>query len=142
MNPYDPYSIPDPDGGIDLFHITHLLTLGAIWVVGAFVIVTLALVVWRLQSPATYQRHIAAPARRTWRVVCTTASWSRIEGLRFVDFRACHTYGLAGQNHDEDSLESSSPSRREHVRPLSAHDRPHTDRADGGRPRKGGSRNP
>lgn len=78
MNPYDPYSIPDPDGGIDLFHITHLLTLGAIWVVGAFVIVTLALVVWRLQSPATYQRHIAAPARRTWRVVCTTASWSRI----------------------------------------------------------------
>lgn len=26
--PSDPYSIPDPDAGTDLFDLTHLLTVG------------------------------------------------------------------------------------------------------------------
>ena len=36
--PSDPYSIPDPDSGIDFDHLTHLLTLGAIWLVGTVVV--------------------------------------------------------------------------------------------------------
>jgi DNA segregation ATPase FtsK/SpoIIIE, S-DNA-T family len=55
--PSDPYSTPDPDSGIDFDHLTHLLTLGAMWLVGTVVVVAIALVIWRLQSPATYEHY-------------------------------------------------------------------------------------
>jgi DNA segregation ATPase FtsK/SpoIIIE, S-DNA-T family len=76
--PTDPYSIPDPDGGIDFGHLTHLLTLGAMWLVGTVVVITLALVIWRLRSPATFKRYVAAPAHRTWWLLWALTSWPRV----------------------------------------------------------------
>lgn len=76
--PSDPYSIPDPDSGIDFDHLTHLLSLGAMWLVGMIVIVSLALVVWRLRSPATFKHYVAAPASRAWWLLWALTSWSRV----------------------------------------------------------------
>jgi DNA segregation ATPase FtsK/SpoIIIE, S-DNA-T family len=76
--PSDPYPIPDPDSGIDFDHLTHLLTLGAMWLVGTVVVVAIALVIWRLQSPATYEHYFGAPARGArWQLWAVT-SWSRV----------------------------------------------------------------
>ena len=76
MNPHDPYSTPY--SGIDLDHLTDLLTLGAMCLVAAVGIVSLALVVWRLQSPATYERYVADPARRARWLLWAMISWPRV----------------------------------------------------------------
>lgn len=49
--PSDPYSIPDPDAGTDLFDLTHLLTVGATWLTAVTGVVTLSLVVWNCVRP-------------------------------------------------------------------------------------------
>jgi DNA segregation ATPase FtsK/SpoIIIE, S-DNA-T family len=56
--PSDPYSIPDPDGGIDFFDLTPLLAVGAMWLIAMIGMVTFSLVVWRLRSPATFGRYV------------------------------------------------------------------------------------
>ena len=76
--PSDPYSIPDPDGGIDFLDLTHLLTVGAMWLIAAIGGVTLALVVWRLRSPATFGRYVATPACRARWVLWALTSWPRV----------------------------------------------------------------
>jgi DNA segregation ATPase FtsK/SpoIIIE, S-DNA-T family len=76
--PSDPYSIPDPDGGIDFDHLTHLLKLGVIWVIGIIVVVATALIVWRLRSPATYERYFGTPARQALWTLWGMASWPRV----------------------------------------------------------------
>lgn len=75
--PSDPYSIPDPDAGTDLFDLTHLLTVGATWLTAVTGVVTLSLVVWRLRSPATFRRYVATPV-----------SLARVMGPPF-----CHEHG-------------------------------------------------
>jgi DNA segregation ATPase FtsK/SpoIIIE, S-DNA-T family len=76
--PSDPYSIPDPDGGIDFLDLTHLLTLGAMWLIAAIGVVAFALVVWRLRSPATFQRYVAKPAHRARWPLWAVTSWPRV----------------------------------------------------------------
>ena len=84
MNPYDPYPVVPTDphstpySGIDFDHLTDLLTLGAIWLVAAVGIVSLALIVWRLRSPGTYERYLAVPARRARWLLWAVTSWSRV----------------------------------------------------------------
>ncbi len=78
MNPYDPYSVPDPDGGIDLDHFAHLLKLGIMWLIATIVAVTISLVVWRLRSPATYERYFGSHARQIWWLFWAMTSWPRI----------------------------------------------------------------
>jgi S-DNA-T family DNA segregation ATPase FtsK/SpoIIIE len=84
MNPYDPYPVVPTDpystpySGIDVDHLTDLLTLGALWLVAAVGIVSLGLVVWRLRSPATYERYVAAPARRARWILWAVISWPRV----------------------------------------------------------------
>lgn len=78
MNPYDPYSVPDPDGGIDLDHLAHLLKLGIIWLIATVVAVTISLVVWRLRSPATYERYFGSHARQVCWLFWAMTSWPRI----------------------------------------------------------------
>lgn len=86
MSPYDPdpvassdpYSTPDPGGGIDFDHVTHLLTVGAIWLIGTVVVVAIALVLWRLQSPVTYERYFGASVRRARWLLWSVTSWSRV----------------------------------------------------------------
>ncbi|AFC41908.1 cell division protein FtsK [Mycobacterium intracellulare] len=76
--PSDPYSIPDPDAGTDLFDLTHLLTVGATWLTAVTGVVTLSLVVWRLRSPATFGRYVATPARRIRWLLWALTSWPRV----------------------------------------------------------------
>lgn len=78
MNPYDPDSVPDPDGGIDLDHFAHLLKLGIIWLIATVIVVTMTLVVWRLRSPATYGRYFGSHARQAWWLLWAITSWPRI----------------------------------------------------------------
>jgi S-DNA-T family DNA segregation ATPase FtsK/SpoIIIE len=76
--PGDPYSIPDPDGGIDFFNLTHLLAVVALWLIAAIGVLALSLVVWRLHSPATFGRHVATPARRARWLLWALTSWPRV----------------------------------------------------------------
>lgn len=76
--PSDPYSIPDPDGGIDFDHITHVLTVGTTWLVGTVVVVAAALIVWRLRSPATYERYFSAHARQVRWMLWSVTTWPRV----------------------------------------------------------------
>jgi DNA segregation ATPase FtsK/SpoIIIE, S-DNA-T family len=76
--PNDPYSPPDPDDGIDFDHLTHLLKLCVIWVIGIIVVVATALLIWRLRSPATYERYFGTPARQARWMLWGMASWPRI----------------------------------------------------------------
>lgn len=76
--PSDPYSIPDPDAGTDLFDLTHVLTVGATWLTAVTGVVTLSLVVWRLRSPATFRRYVATPARRARWLLWALISWPRV----------------------------------------------------------------
>ncbi|MGO9185725.1 cell division protein FtsK [Mycobacterium sp.] len=78
MNPYDPYSVPDPDGGIDLDHFAHLLKLGIIWLIATIVAVTISLVVWRMRSPAAYERYFGSHARQVWWLFWAMTSWPRV----------------------------------------------------------------
>lgn len=76
--PSDPYSISDPDGGIDFFDLTHLLAVGAMWLIAAIGVVALSLVVWRLRSSATFGRYVATPARRARWLLWALTSWPRV----------------------------------------------------------------
>ncbi|WAJ44608.1 FtsK/SpoIIIE domain-containing protein [Mycobacterium sp. Aquia_216] len=76
--PSDPYSIPDPDGGIDFFDLTHLLAVGAMWLIAVIGAVTVSLVVWKLRSPATFGRYVATPAWRTRWLLWALISWPRV----------------------------------------------------------------
>jgi DNA segregation ATPase FtsK/SpoIIIE, S-DNA-T family len=76
--PNDPYSIPDPDGGIDFDHLTDLLKLGIIWLVGTLVVAAIALLIWRLRSPATYERYVGTPARRARWMLWGVTFWPRV----------------------------------------------------------------
>jgi S-DNA-T family DNA segregation ATPase FtsK/SpoIIIE len=76
--PSDPYSIPDPDAGTDLPDLTHLLAVGAMWLIAMIGVVTLSLVVWRLRSPATFGRYVATPARQARWLLWALFSWPRI----------------------------------------------------------------
>jgi DNA segregation ATPase FtsK/SpoIIIE, S-DNA-T family len=76
--PSDPYSTPDLDGGIDFGHVTHLLTVGIIWLVGVVVVVATTLIVWRLQSPATYERYFGAHARQVRWMLWSVTAWPRV----------------------------------------------------------------
>jgi S-DNA-T family DNA segregation ATPase FtsK/SpoIIIE len=76
--PNDPYSTPDPDGGIDFDHITHLLTVGITWLVGAVVVVATGLLIWSLQSPATYERYFGAYARQARWMLWSITAWPRV----------------------------------------------------------------
>lgn len=76
--PSDPYSTPDLDGGIDFGHITHLLIVGILWFVGAIVVAATALIVWRLQSPATYERYLGANARQIRWMLWSVTAWPRV----------------------------------------------------------------
>ena len=87
--PSDPYSVPDPEGGIDFFDLTHLLAVGAMWLIAVIGVVTLSLVVWRLGSPATFGRYVATSARRTRWLIWALISWPRVA-------RAC---GLSTSEH-------------------------------------------
>ena len=81
MNPHDPYPVvpsPYPESGIEVDHLKHLLVVGALWLVAAVGIVSLALVVWRLRSPATYELYVATPARRARWLLWALVSWSRV----------------------------------------------------------------
>ena len=78
MNPYDPYPAPDPDDGIDLGHLAHLLKLGIVWLIVTVVAVTISLVVWRLRSPATFERYFGSHARQVWWLFWAMTSWPRI----------------------------------------------------------------
>jgi S-DNA-T family DNA segregation ATPase FtsK/SpoIIIE len=78
MNPYDPYPVPDPDNGIDLGHLAHLLKLGIMWLIVTVVAVTTSLVVWRLRSPATFERYFGSHARQVWWLFWAMSSWPRI----------------------------------------------------------------
>lgn len=76
--PSDPYSIPDPDAGMDLLDLTHLLAVGAVWLIAMIGVVSLSLVVWRLRSPATFGRHVATPARQVRWLLWALFSWPRV----------------------------------------------------------------
>jgi DNA segregation ATPase FtsK/SpoIIIE, S-DNA-T family len=84
MSPYDPvvpsgpYPIPGPNAGIDLLDLTHLLAVGAMWLIAMIGVVTLSLVVWRLRSPATFARHVATPARQARWLLWALISWPRV----------------------------------------------------------------
>ncbi|CQD21020.1 DNA segregation ATPase FtsK/SpoIIIE-like protein [Mycobacterium lentiflavum] len=76
--PSDPYPVPDPDTGMDLFDLTHLLAVGAMWLIAVIGAVTVSLVVWKLCSPATFGRHIATPARQARWLLWALISWPRV----------------------------------------------------------------
>ncbi len=76
--PSDPYSIPDPDGGIDFLDLQHVLAVGVMWLIAAIGVVTLTLIVWRLRSPATFRRYVATPGRRARWVLWALISWPRV----------------------------------------------------------------
>lgn len=76
--PSDPYSIPDPDVGMDFLDLTHLLAVGAMWLIAVIGMVTLSLVVWRLRSPATFGRYVATPVRWARWLLWALISWPRV----------------------------------------------------------------
>ncbi|QUR68946.1 cell division protein FtsK [Mycobacterium spongiae] len=86
MNPYDAYpvipsyvySVPDPGGGIDFGHLAHLLKLGIMCLVATVAAVAISLIVWRLRSPAKYERHFGSRARQAWWEFWAMTSWPRI----------------------------------------------------------------
>ena len=76
--PNDPYSIPEPNSGVDFFDLGNFLALGLMWVVGTVAVVATALLIWRLRSPGTYEHRFGAHVRRArWRLWGMT-SWSRV----------------------------------------------------------------
>ncbi|OIN80203.1 cell division protein FtsK [Mycobacterium malmoense] len=76
--PSDPYSIPDPGGGIDFLDLAHLLTVGALCLVAAIAVAIIALVVWKLRSPVTFERSVATPACRARWLLWASISWPRV----------------------------------------------------------------
>lgn len=84
MSPYDPvvpsepYSIPEPNGGTDFLDLAQMLTVGAIWLVAAIGVGIIALVVWRLRSPVTFERSVATPACRARWMLWASISWPRV----------------------------------------------------------------
>lgn len=76
--PSDPYSVPDPDGGTDFLDLAHVLTVGAIWLFAAIGVAIVALVVWRLRSPAVFERSVATPASRARWLLWASLSWPRV----------------------------------------------------------------
>ncbi|OSC39080.1 cell division protein FtsK [Mycobacterium decipiens] len=76
--PSDPYSIPDPDGGTDFLDLAHVLTVGAMWLLAATGVAILALVVWKLRSPVTFERSVATPASRARWLLWASISWPRV----------------------------------------------------------------
>ncbi|MGV7948183.1 cell division protein FtsK, partial [Mycobacterium kansasii] len=69
---------PDPDAGIDFFDLTHLLAVGAMWLIAVIGVVAVSLVVWRVRSPATFGRYVATPACRARWLIWASISWPRV----------------------------------------------------------------
>lgn len=68
MNP-DPYAPLDPDTPLRFDHILHFLLSFVLGVAVVAGVVAAALIAWHLQSPASFERDCAAPARRLrWRL--------------------------------------------------------------------------
>ncbi|MCH9733622.1 MAG: cell division protein FtsK [Actinomycetia bacterium] len=76
--PKDPYSTPSFEPPIDFHHVIHLLFLGVLWSLVAAGIAVVGLVVWRFQSPNTFARYVAAPARRARWLLWAWTFWSRL----------------------------------------------------------------
>lgn len=76
--PSDPYSIREPDGGIDFLDLAHLLAVGAMWLIAVIGVVALTLIVWRLHSPATFRCYVATPAGRARWLLWASISWPRV----------------------------------------------------------------
>jgi len=69
--PDDPYV----GGGIDFDHLQHVIVVGGEWLLILVCALLAALGLWYHNSPETYERYFAAPARRArWRV-WVYASW-------------------------------------------------------------------
>ncbi|KKC06266.1 FtsK/SpoIIIE domain-containing protein [Mycobacterium nebraskense] len=77
MNP-DPYAQLDPDTPLRLDHVLNFITSLGLWMVIIVGVTGVALIAWRLHSPATYKERFATPARLLrWRL-WAYASWHRL----------------------------------------------------------------
>lgn len=76
--PHDPYSVPDANVGIDLDYLAHLLKLCTAWLFGTIIVVSIALVIWRLRSPVTYERYFGRHARQARWMLWSLTAWRRI----------------------------------------------------------------
>lgn len=76
--PSDPYSVPDAGVGIDLDYLGHLLKLCTAWLFGLIIAVSVALVIWRLRSPVTYERYFGTHARQARWMLWSVTAWPRI----------------------------------------------------------------
>jgi DNA segregation ATPase FtsK/SpoIIIE, S-DNA-T family len=85
VNPYDPItpypivpSYPLQPSEVDFDHLKHMIIGGAVWVLAIVCVAVLAIIVWRVRSPATHEQYFAAPARRMqWRRWAVT-DWPRV----------------------------------------------------------------
>lgn len=77
MNP-NPYAQLDPDTPLQLDHVLNFIPSLGVWMVIIVGVTGVALIAWRLHSPATYKERFATPARLLrWRL-WAYASWHRL----------------------------------------------------------------